>query len=143
RTVSPNQPYIYVGTNDGMMHAVNASTGNIAFSYVPGGVNLANLASLSDPSYSHSFFVDGPIFVSDNRVSTTAQYLVGTLGRGGKGVYALDVSDPDAMTNGDVLWDNTGGSDNDMGYVLGVPTIVRGNNNAILALVPNGIDSTS
>jgi type IV pilus assembly protein PilY1 len=134
---------LYVGANDGMLHGVDALTGNVVFSYVPKGINWAKLSSISDPAYTHGFFVDGPVALSTNRLQANTNYLVGSLGRGGKGVFGLDVSDPDNFANADVLWDNTGSADADMGYVLGLPLIVRGNNNDILAIVPNGIDSTS
>lgn len=134
---------LYVGSNDGMLHALDADTGNTLFSYLPAGVNLTALAGLSDPAYGHSFFMDGPITVSGDRVVTDTNYLVGTLGRGGKGAFALDVSDPATMGNGDVLWDHTAATDADMGYIIGIPMIVKGNNNELLALVPNGIDSTN
>ena len=134
---------IYVGANDGMLHAVDALTGNVVFSYVPKGLDFTKLASISDPAYTHGFFVDGPVALSTSRLQAGTNYLVGALGRGGKGVFGLDVSDPDGFRNQDVLWDYTGSTDADMGYVLGLPLIVRGNNNDILAIVPNGIDSTS
>ena len=134
---------LYVGSNDGMLHALDADTGNTLFSYLPAGVNLTTLAGISDPAYGHAFFMDGPITVSGDRVVTDTNYLVGTLGRGGKGAFALDVSDPATMGNGDVLWDHTAATDADMGYIIGIPMIVKGNNNELLALVPNGIDSTN
>jgi len=135
--------HIFVGANDGMLHAVDALTGDVTFSYVPAGLNFSKLASLSDPAYTHGFFVDGPVAVSSYRLVSGTNYLVGTLGRGGKGAFALDVSDPDSFGSGDVLWDKTAANDADMGYVLGLPLIVKGNNDEILAVVPNGIDSTN
>ncbi|GAB2491212.1 hypothetical protein GCM10027266_04800 [Arenimonas alkanexedens] len=134
---------LYVGANDGMLHGIDALTGNVVFSYVPKGINWAKLNSISDPAYTHGFFVDGPVALSTNRLQASTNYLVGSLGRGGKGVFALDVSDPDGMVNADVMWDKTGDADNDMGHVLGLPLIVRANNDALIAIVPNGIDSTS
>ena len=134
---------IYVGANDGMLHAFNADTGATLFSYLPAGVNMTTLAGLSDPAYGHSFFVDGPVAVSGDRVVADANYLVGALGRGGKGVFALNVTTPGAMDAGDVIWDHTAATDADMGYVIGIPMIVKGNNDELLALVPNGIDSTN
>lgn len=130
---------LYVGANDGMMHAINANTGDVLFSYVPAGIDFAELASLSDPGYQHAFFVDGPIAVTSSS-SAGDNYLVGTLGRGGKGVFALDVS---SVSNPDVLWDHTASADNDMGYVLGTPMVVRGNTGAAIAVVGNGIDSVN
>ncbi|WP_146908752.1 pilus assembly protein [Arenimonas daejeonensis] len=134
---------IFVGANDGMLHAINALTGDVRFSYVPAGVNMTALASLSDPAYTHNFFVDGPVAVSGSRVVSGTNYLVGTLGRGGKGVFALNVTAPASMADSGVLWDKTAAVDADMGYVTGLPLIVNGNNDEALAIVPNGIDSTN
>lgn len=134
---------IFVGANDGMLHGINASNGQVQFSYVPAGVSLSRLATLSHPDYEHSFFVDGPIALGGDRNASAVNYLVGTLGRGGKGAFALEVNQPGSMGNGDVLWDHTATTDADMGYVIGVPLVVRGNNDEMLAFVPNGIDSTN
>jgi type IV pilus assembly protein PilY1 len=134
---------LYVGANDGMLHAINALTGDIQFSYVPAGVNLSRLATLSDPSYEHAFFVDGPVVVSPRSLVANTNYLLGTLGRGGKGAFALNVSNPASMATNRVMWDKTASADDDMGYVLGTPLILKGNNDRVLAIVPNGIDSTN
>lgn len=137
---------LYVGANDGMLHSINALTGDVLFSYVPAGLNFTRLRDLSDPAYAHAYFVDGQVSVTTSRVTPGENLLVGALGRGGKGVYALDVSDPDDMdtgNNGDVLWDKTADVDADMGYVLGTPVIVKANNGDVVALVPNGIESTN
>src|SRR5690606_4109374 len=44
---------LYVGSNSGMLHAFNASTGAEVFAYVPGSINFSRLATLSDPFYTH------------------------------------------------------------------------------------------
>jgi type IV pilus assembly protein PilY1 len=130
---------LYVGANDGMLHAINALNGRVMFSYVPAGIDFTKLASLSDPNYQHAFFVDGPVSVTTESASGD-NYLVGTLGRGGKGVFALDVSD---TSRPEALWDNTAAVDNDMGYVTGMPLLAKSNTGATVAIVGNGIDSTS
>ncbi|RFP61290.1 pilus assembly protein [Luteimonas weifangensis] len=133
---------IFVGANDGMLHAFDALTGAERFAYVPAGVNLANLATLSDPQYVHKYFVDGPVAVSTLKQTPGGNYLVGALGRGGKGVFGLDVSHPASFAAGDVLWDNTGNAlGNDMGLVLGAPLVVRLNDGSQGVLVGNGINS--
>ncbi|MGY4516671.1 PilC/PilY family type IV pilus protein [Lysobacter sp. HA18] len=130
---------IFVGANDGMLHAINALTGDVRYSYVPAGIDFAKLATFSDPAYAHTYFVDGPIAVSaQNAVGDN--YLVGTLGRGGKGVFALDVSN---NTSPSVMWDNTANVDDDMGYVLGLPLIAKSNTGGTVAVVSNGIDSVN
>jgi len=68
-------------------------------------------------------------------------YLVGTLGRGGKGVYALDVTDPRKFGITDVMWERTSGDN--MGYVLGEPVITTLNDGTYVAIFGNGINSTS
>ena len=54
------QPVIYVGADDGMLHAFNATTGKELFAYIPNGV-YANLINLTSPYYNeqHHFYVDG------------------------------------------------------------------------------------
>lgn len=139
---------IFIGSNDGMLHAINALTGAVRYSYVPAGVNFSDatrprMADLSNPGYTHGFFVDGPVAVSSERVQPGINYLVGTLGRGGRGAYALNVTGTDGLSAGDVLWDHTADTDADMGFVYGLPVIVKANNGLPVALVPNGVNSTN
>src|SRR3546814_1371831 len=61
-----------------------------------------------------------------------------------RGVFALDVTDPDSIGTGDGRWDNTtqdSTADPNMGYVLGAVRIRKGNGDKTYVLVPNGIDS--
>lgn len=148
--VSDNQ-HVFVGANDGMLHAVDARTGRVSFSYVPRGINMEWFASLSEPGYQHRFFVDGQITVG-RRHNSGSQALVAALGRGGKGVFGLDVGSPESFANNKVMWDLTfqPGStetyaDADMGYVLGKIAVTRTaqSGNTEYALVPNGINSAS
>lgn len=132
---------IFVGANDGMLHAFDATTGVELFAYVPGGIDFANLASLSNPRYLHQYFVDGPVMVSPRTVTPGKSYLVGALGRGGKGLYALDVSTPKKFGANDVMWEINSGAN--MGHVLGEPLISRLGNGTAVAIFGNGINSTS
>jgi type IV pilus assembly protein PilY1 len=148
---------IYVGANDGMLHAFSAKDrgapgkavgGQELFAYVPAGIDFAALGTLSDPQYSpnHRYFVDGPVVVTSQAQAAGKNYLVATLGRGGNGLFALDVTDPTGFGAGDVLWDLTGGAlGDDMGRVLGEPLIVTLNDaDATRAvIVANGINSSN
>lgn len=138
---------LYVGANDGMMHAFHGTTGVEQFAYVPGGINLADLKTLSNPgspAYDHRYFVDGPIVVSTRVQTPGKNYLVGALGRGGKGLYGLDVSTPGSFSNANVKWETTGGVDAaDMGQVISRPVIVKLNGNGMGVLVSNGLNSTN
>lgn len=141
---------IYVGANDGMLHAFSALTGVELFAYIPAGLDFAQLGNLSDPQYSpsHQYFVDGPVVVSSTTQTLGINYLVGSLGRGGRGVYGLDVTAPTAFSTTKVLWDKTGSAlGGDMGQVLGEPLIATLNSldgsgkKTQAVIVSNGINS--
>jgi type IV pilus assembly protein PilY1 len=134
---------VYVGANDGMMHAFDANTGLERFAYVPRGLDLDELKGFSEPNFGHTFFVDGPIITSTERELASKTVLVGTLGRGGKGLYALDVTDPTAFVATKVLWDKDGAGDNDMGQILSKPLIAKLNDGSTALIVSNGMNSSS
>jgi type IV pilus assembly protein PilY1 len=128
---------VFVGANDGMLHAFNATDGEERFAFIPGAV-VPNLRHLSDPGYTHRFYVDGPSVAGD--VFDGANWrsiLVGTLRNGGKSVFALDVTDPD---NIELLWEF---SDVDLGYVYNKPAITRLHNGKWGVIIGNGYNSTN
>ena len=142
---------VYIGANDGMLHAFNAANGQELFAYIPGIINFGNLADLSRRDYDHRWFVDGPIAITPKAMSPdgTKNILVGSLGRGGKGVYALDVTNPGSFGSSDVKWERsstsaTPASDN-MGLVLGAPVLakVRNGSSTSAVVMGNGINSGS
>jgi type IV pilus assembly protein PilY1 len=130
---------VFAAANDGMLHAFNASTGAELFAYIPGGVNFADLNAFSSPTYSHKFINDGEIAVSD-LAATGKNILVGSLGRGGKTVYALDVTTPSSFGGNNVLWEFT---DTDLGNTLGKPVIVKLNTGDWAVIIGNGYNSAS
>ncbi|MES2671270.1 MAG: PilC/PilY family type IV pilus protein [Pseudomonadota bacterium] len=134
---------VYVGANDGMLHAFDAANGVERFAYVPSGIDLTDLKEYSNPTYGHRFFVDGAIITSTKRELASRTVLVGALGRGGRGLFALDVTDPTSFTNSNVLWDKNASFDTEMGQVLGKPVIAKLNDGTTAVLVPNGLNSTT
>lgn len=131
---------IFLGSNGGMLHAFDAATGAEQFAFVPDGVDFAALRSYSQVGYSHRFSVDGDVAVSTRLQTPGKNILVGALGRGGNGLYALDVTNPGAFSATDVKWRFT---DADMGQVLGKPVIARMNDGTMAVIVGNGVNSTS
>ncbi|KFN51125.1 pilus assembly protein [Arenimonas composti] len=132
---------VYVGANDGMLHAFNGATGVERFAYIPGNIDLVGLESLVEPDYAHRYFVDGPIAISPRSLTPNVSYLVGALGRGGRGVYGLNVTNPGSMGTGNVLWDFKTTAHAKMGMVLNTPVFARMNNGDVAVLVPNGPNS--
>jgi len=136
-------PLVYVGANDGMLHAFNADTGTEMFAYVPSTV-FPNLDALADSTYTHQYYVNGSPRVSDAYLGASWKtVLVGAPGGGGRSVFALDITSPTAFSASKVLWEFTSSTDADLGYVLGQPTIARMNDGSWAALVGNGYNGAS
>ncbi len=138
-------PSILVGANDGMLHSFYAddSTGKVLqerFAYIPLGV-YDSLPNLTMPSYGradngHRYSVDGPVTVSDAYFDGAWRTVaVGTLGAGGKGIYALDITDPDYP---EVIFDYTGENEQGLGYIMGEPVVARMANGKWMVVFGNG-----
>ncbi len=142
-------PMVYVGGNDGMMHAFRADNGQEAFAYVPEAV-MSRLPQLTSTDYDHRYFVDGPISMGDVNVNGSWRtFLVGTLRAGGQGLYVLDVTDPDSFSASSVVLEFTDGrgsnatyADADLGYTYSTPQIRLMSNGKWAALIGNGYNSS-
>jgi type IV pilus assembly protein PilY1 len=117
---------VYVGANDGMLHAFDASNGQELFAYVP-EMLLSQLNRLTAPAYAHQPYVDGVIVTADAKVgSRWRTVLVSGMGGSAQGVFALDITNPSAFseTNG-ALWEFSDSDDADIGNVIGTPVIAK------------------
>lgn len=145
---------VYMGANDGMMHAFDADTGAERWAYVPSMV-IPNLWILADKDYAtkHTNFVNGSPITSDVCVSSCDSdsavwktILVAGLNGGGRGYYALDITNP---TTPILLWEltTTAGAgtvkDDDIGYGFGHPVITRKADGTWVVLVTSGYNNTS
>ncbi len=149
-------PTVFVGANDGMLHAFNANTGDEAFAYIPSWMG-SKLAALTDITYlnNHQVYVDAPPAVAEaqtGNAGTAADWktvLVSGTGGGGRGVFALDVTNPYTFTYSNVMWEFTHNDDPDMGYVIGRPQIMKVRTSAVgsaatyrwFAVVASGVNS--
>lgn len=133
---------LFVGSNGGMLHALDASTGAERFAFVPNAA-LTSVYKLTENSYTHSYFVDGEIAVSSTSETPGQNILVGALGRGGRALYALDVTNPSTFDASKVMWEFTSANDPDLGLVLGRPVIAKMNNGRAAVIVGNGVNSTN
>ena len=129
---------IFVGANDGMLHAFEAATGRESWAYIPSfawdctlsgsiacpgktdpasvtGRDINYLRDMAVPlGFQHRFFVNASPIVTDvdfsnDRGADWRTILTGALGKGGRGVYALDITDPLATGEedaaGKLLWE--------------------------------------
>jgi len=118
---------LYVGGNDGMLHAFAAASGEEQLAYVPEGLH-AVLSELTRPGYQHRYFVDGSPMAGDLQADGAWRtYLAGFPGAGGRGYFVLDVTDPAqfATTNAVrlVVLDKTVDEtlDADVGHIVAPP----------------------
>lgn len=133
-------PTLYVGANDGMVHGFNADTGVETYALVPSSAITGYLKQLSEPGYQHHYFVDGELTVADVYVDGEWKtVLAGSLGRGGKGVFALDVTDPDDVK---FLWEKSSADIPALGNVLGKPLITQTAEGVWQVVLGNGLNST-
>lgn len=134
-------PMLYLGANDGMLHAFEAETGRETWAFIPTELlplagPASDLAQLSDPNYRHRFFMDGQAVAGDAYIAGKWRtILVAPTGAGGKSIVAVDITDPAALGADSVLWEFT---DDDLGSVLGRPSIVRMANGEWVAMFSNG-----
>ncbi|MGB2816754.1 MAG: PilC/PilY family type IV pilus protein [Burkholderiaceae bacterium] len=140
---------VYIGGNDGMLHAFDANTGAELWAYVP-RIVLPQMYQLAENSYatSHRFFVDGSPTVADVVISNQWRtVLVGGLNAGGRGFYALDITDPN---NPRAMWELCndsalcGTTDADIGLSFGNPVITkRASDGRWVALLTSGYNNAS
>jgi len=106
---SVNETMVYVGANDGMLHAFRDCDGSEAWAFIPpdllGDLKLLppGLQSQYNPSGVHPYFVDGsPVAytydANNDGVIESGDKVILLFGlrRGGSAYYALDVTNPEA-----------------------------------------------
>lgn len=158
---------VYVGANDGMLHAFDAGGntdavgkdgepieedggGSELFAFIPKTV-FKNLKELPKRNYTtqHRYFVDGSPNASDVYFNSNWHtVLVGGLNLGGQGIYALDVTDPEKLSSAEsnpgsiYMWEFTDEDDADLGFTYSQPAIVRLHNGRWAAVFGNGYNNT-
>jgi len=173
-TYASRDTIVYVGANDGMMHAfdgsISSSTGGTErFAYIPSfayGDSATTsdryaatygLASLGNPNYSHHYFVNATpkqfdVDLGNVRSSADAKagkadwrtLLIGGMGKGGKGYYAIDVTDPSKWDSASavaskVMWEFT---DPRMGYTFGDAHVVKTAKYGWVVILPSGYNNS-
>lgn len=146
--IREREPHVYVGANDGMLHAFNADTGEETFAFVPTAVfpKLHKLTGKSYEGVNHQFYVDGSPVIADAYINNAWRtVLIGTLRAGGQGLFALDITDPEAIK---LLWEFGADDipeDNDvqLGYSFPQPTVARLHSGKWAVVTGNGYESAN
>ena len=164
------KPVVYVGANDGMLHAFDATLttagGNEIFAVVPNAVfqgpdgkpGESGLRALSDNSYLHHYYVDATPFARDvdfkragGTVSTDPNsydwrtLLVFGLGKGGRSYVAMDVTDVPTSTTTEASIASKvlwEFTHEDLGYSYGRPAIIKTRKWGWVVIVAGGYNNT-
>src|SRR5690606_19770497 len=108
---------------------------------VPNTVIDNGLINYTDPLYEHQFFVDGETAAAeiyDTSIGSWRTVLVGSLGRGGPGIFALDVTTPGSPQ---LLWEMDSTDIPELGKNIGRPVIAQVADGDWRVLLGNGPDS--
>jgi len=98
------KPTVFIASNDGMLHAFDAGSGEEMWAYMP-RITMKKLHKQASVAYAtqHQFTVDGSPELADVQIGGKWRtILVAGLNAGGRGYYALDVTDPAEPTP---LWE--------------------------------------
>jgi hypothetical protein len=124
---TPRDSIIYIGANDGSLHAFDLSTGQEKWAFIPKSMHdKLNLAGIDDAydmcatGYCHQYFVDGTpqagdIYADFGSGDEWRTIMVTGLREGGEAYFALDVTRGDTYDSGNkpkFLWEFT---DNELG----------------------------
>ncbi len=160
--IANRTPVIYVGANDGMLHGFDAdlsNSGEELLAYMPSSIFSPNVNEgvhyLAQHDYAHKFYVDltptvSDVFITNGTTTDWRTVLVGGLRGGGRGLFALDITDPAVYGNtavaastraaDTVLWEFT---HPELGYTFSQPTIVKMANGRWAAITGNGYNSNT
>ncbi len=123
---------IWVGANDGMLHAFDVNSGEEVFAYIPSAV-LSRYKELGyfSPTYCHDYMLDGTPVIED---LGSQKILVCGLGRGGNQFFALDITTPTA-DGVQPLWEF---SDPNLGETWNQAAIAQLEDDSWVAFLPSG-----
>lgn len=118
---------VFVATNEGQLHAIDADTGQEIWAYLPGRLLPRQQPLFLDaPTTQRPYGLDGELrlfngVLSDNNAH---KILVFGMGRGGDAVYAVDISSRNAPV---LLWEISSSSSGfaSLGQVWAAPTLAR------------------
>ncbi|HFC6352256.1 TPA: pilus assembly protein [Neisseria elongata] len=134
--------YYAVAANDGMLHILDHN-GVEKMGYIPKSA-LPKLHNFAKLGATHEYINDGsPITAEVCFESEAKSLLIGTAGRGGSSIYALDVTNLSIPSASNILWDFSNKDDSDLGLTIGQPAIAKNGSGTPLAILSSGYNNTS
>lgn len=152
KTTNAARNLVFIGANDGMLHAFGTSNMTELMGYIPSAV-YPRLAALKETNYGlsagtpHAYHVNGAFRQADVKFSTGWKtILAGGLGQGGQGYFAIDTTNAATLgSNSAIKWEWTDVSDADVGYSFPTPLIYNVKTSATTVvpavILANGYDN--
>ena len=135
--------YYAVAANDGMFHVFDASKKQEIFSYIP-TTALSKLEDYSALKSKHAYLNDGLSTYADVCVGSTAKsVLIGSTGRGGAAIYAMDVTDLNSVSENTVMWEFSSKDDPDLGLTIPQTAIANDSKGEPIAILSSGYNNSS
>lgn len=161
---SSRENIVYVGADDGMLHAFRAGTttstatndGKEVLAYVPKAV-YPNLDQYSQTTYTHHYYVNGTPATGDVFYGGAWHtWLVSGEAGGGNSIFALNITDPAQFSEGNAAslvegeWSpgnltcaSVANCGSDLGDTYGTPVFTRFNNGQWGFIFGNGFNSAT
>jgi type IV pilus assembly protein PilY1 len=153
---------VFVGANDGMLHAFSEVDGVETFAFMPRTV-LGGVKALSIAPYDHRYFVDGPVAevdIYDSLLGGTGwrSLVIGSGGAGAKNIFAINAPVPSSPVGSatltvqllppaaaDILWEinSTSATFADLGHLLQTPEAGLMRDGQWAVIFGNGYDSST
>lgn len=142
-TAESRETYYAAAANDGMLHIFNANTRKEVLAYIP-STALPKLEEMAIPNATHQFLNDGLITYADVCIGNQARSVVlGSAGRGGASLYALDVTDLSSAGQNNIMWEFSNADDPDLGLTISKSSIVNNGNGEPIVILSSGYNNAS
>lgn len=130
-------PVVYAASNAGFLHGFNANTGVEMFAITP-QKGFEQLKERAQYGYEHKYTIDGSPKPGDAYFGGKWNtILVTPLATGGQGVFSVNITNPDTITennasqlSGDGSWQFDDSNDKDLGNTFAAPVITRINSSS-------------
>lgn len=144
--VSQRPHHFAAAANDGMLHIFNTQGEEVMAYFTPSA--LPKLDDFVKKYATHQYLNDGTPQVAEmcypsNGNTFARSILLGTTGRGGAAVYALDLTDLSQPSTDNILWEFNHRDDADLGLTIGKPAFSYDADGNPIAIVSSGYNNPS
>jgi len=128
---------VWISANDSMIHAFDIKTGAEKLAYIP-KILWPRLHLLKNQAKAHHYYLDGNLYVYQN---ASHHLMCVSLGRGGKGLFCLNIGEQQATNM--PMWEYGPTNDPDLGHIQQAYIVASNYNNIPVVIFGNGFNSNN